>query len=371
MNGDQAGLNVHAGTHFCSGTDQNTNLARVHVILALPALLGCLGFVRKDDLRFWYSPEYQSIADDGIHILCDLRFPFGQDFIRCFLVIVIILAGLPDTDVTEDQLSGFGRGAFLPQVIDVIDQCADFGHINQGWVLLGNHQGNIQRGLASIRSDEQHVVLIRPYSPALDGCCTIGEFLDVIAQFFGGRNDDLGHLAAVHFRTCECRFVIPTTHFSKATQYGGKLLDVHELAETVVHAETGTVRGHLRRRLHYREHIRPGIEVEQAFLFQCFRAEIAHERIGFTDGVGDRCGGTAHDLLAQSLQPGNFHFHIKGGLITLGLQPSNRLHSRSYGNVFVPVEFVCYEHIDTHLVEGDRVSRILFGFLDDGLELFL
>ena len=92
--------------------------------------------------------------------------------------------------VAEDHLRAFGRRGFFPDAVHVGHRLVDLGSRVVGHVR--HHEPQIERGLAALAGDLEHVVLARIDAAVLDVLRAGDEVFDEALQLRAGRGTD-GH----------------------------------------------------------------------------------------------------------------------------------------------------------------------------------
>ena len=261
MRGHNAVLHIGPGPHFLGATDEHPHLPPAHLGKQLRLLRLGVGVVNERDLLLG-----NSLGDElRFYIVVDVEF-------------AVALGG---AQIAEHQLGPPDIRAVPPFLDDVLHTGIDLavGVVGQQGIL----QPLVQRQLAAIRGNFQHIVLVRLHFSVPHSLRPVAQLLHHLlleGAGFGGDGDIL------RFRRGQVQHI-------RRLNVSGLLPDADELRQVVELGEPGLgpEPRPLWLQLHSRHLLaeirRPVVEMAVAVLHQRVELEVAHHRIQFYHRIAD------------------------------------------------------------------------------------
>ena len=226
------------------------------------------------------------------------------------------------------------------------------------------HQPEIQRGLAAVGGDCQHVVFVRLDVAVADGFRPPDQRLHEGFQRRARRAGDDARLAAAQPRHRQVQHLrrADVGHFA---EHRHQLGHVDEPGEARVHPIAAAVRRDLQRRDALAEGGGPGIELLQPELRQPVGLQVAHHGVDLGHGVGHRRRCCEHHAALR--MPVELHRvarlqeQIEGALRTGQRQARHPRHLGEPVEVLVQVGLVHEQGVDTQQFPAEQVVLLLVG----------
>ena len=254
VQGDGAGLDVGANAHLLRRADQYRDVAG--------AGCGEQAGLLDVGLRLVHVPDLLG-GDAALHELLPQ------------LVVGVPPVLVRGADVAEHELERPAHRGGLPgqrievfvvagALPDAVDRVGGNVDLARPGGVAGDDHADVERGLASVGGDQEHVVLVGPHLAGGDLPGTFGEGCDVVLQLDGRLHRDGGGCAAAVVALLERGHgqveVVGGLHVGEHRPHPQQLLPVLEAGESGLHAERAAGRRDLHLRDQLAECCRPRIE---------------------------------------------------------------------------------------------------------------
>ena len=339
MQRNKAFLHIEASAHLGSRANQHADCTRFHFAAECVLFCGSVRIVNICDLVSWYTLGDQLIPNIVIRTE----------------TTAVLACRRGCCKVAEDKLCAFGRLAAFPCIEHIFHDHIELAAriVQQGRV----SQPLIERELASVIGDSEHIVLV--------GCdCTAAHAVSAFAEFLH------------HGLLCRCRLCLYIVVFHFRPRQGQSIcgLDVRSLSpeidklrqitkfrKTGLCAITCTLWGQLHRCDRFTEVGRPTVKVGHIDTFQRIVLKIAHHRVQLGHGVGNRrAGRKAYAMIISFLvQIFALSEHIFTFLRCACVDTADIAHFCKQSEVLKFVRFIDKQSVNTEFFKGDNIVFFL------------
>ena len=292
----QPRLYVSACAHFLGAAHQHTNRTAADFAEQLSLLSFRIGIMDELYLLFGNAARHQLVPNIVVHIKA-------------------VRAGR--AQIAENHLRGALRLCLFPNGKDPLHAGIRLavGVIGQKRI----HQPLIQRQLAAIIRDAQHVVLIRGYQAVAHRLGPLTQRRYHLTLQFTGRQLHNRGLAACDFRDRQLQH-ISGLNVGTLLEHIHKLGQIVKLCKPCFGAVAVALGGQLNRGNALAKRRGPRIKVQQAFLLQKPVLQIPHHDVHLGHRVGNRRAGSKHNAVpaGQLIHVHALHIHV-AGLLAFGL----------------------------------------------------
>ena len=364
VQGDQAILDIHTGTHLEGAAHQHTHLSGSH--LAEQFLFPCIGIgivdkgnlfrrhtrcdqlaaniVIDDELGFFFGSVHKALQSVNLRAV--------QVPGRCFCCgSGRGCAALGGGNIAEHKLGQLISFTILPDLQNISDAHIDLasGIVRE----VGIDDPLVKSQFPSIGCDLQHIVNRGVNGTVVDFCCPFRKLLDKHLLLLRG----LRHFVVIDGLRARKVELVSRLYIGSFFPNGYQLREVEELGKPCSCTVAGSLRCQLDYRLGFAELGCPTVEVTPSFLLQRVVLEVSHHGVQFRHGVTDGSAGGKDHTPASGLfiQVPALEVHIGGLLCIRSRKASHIPHFRVEEKVLVAVGFIYEQPVNAQLFKGHNI----------------
>ena len=291
---------------------------------------------------------------------------FCNQLVTEIIVYIELAVSVRSRQVAEDHLRGFLICRALPDVKDIIRTRTHLTCFAVGKHII--HKPLIESQLASVVSDEEHVIHARIDHLIADTLCSFRKSCNHLFLRFGRLQNDIVVMSLRHRQIQHIRRL----NVSSFLEHCHKFRKIVELCKPCFGSVSGTFGRKLDSRHGLAKGACPGIKVNEVISAKCSILEILLHRVHLDHTVGDRSTGRKHNAASacQFIQIATLHIKV-AGLHGFGLADTADIsHLRKCGEILVVMCLINENTVNAKLFKGHNVVLAglivqLFEFLFD------